>query len=134
MGLRSVQYLAIRYTDRLLEAGIDSSVGSRGDASDNALAESINALYKAEVIYHEGPWKGLEDVGYATLAWVAWYNGQRLMEPLGFVPPAAARGTAPPAAAPCPGRPIGRGAHLTESPENPGRFVGATVRIPVGAP
>jgi transposase InsO family protein len=85
---RGVQYLAIRYTDRLLEAGIDSSVGSRGDAYDNALAESINALYKAEVIYHEGPWKGLEDVEYATLEWVAWYNSQRLMEPLGYVPPA----------------------------------------------
>jgi putative transposase len=84
---RGVQYLAIRYTDRLLEAGIDSSVGSRGDAYDNALAESINALYKAEVIYHEGPWKGLEDVEYATLEWVAWYNSQRLMEPLGYVPP-----------------------------------------------
>ena len=85
---RGVQYLAIRYTDRLLEAGIDSSVGSRGDAYDNALAESINALFKTEVIYHEGPWKGLEDVEYATLEWVAWYNSQRLMEPLGYVPPA----------------------------------------------
>lgn len=82
------QYLAIRYTDRLLEAGIDPSVGSRGDAYDNALAESINALYKAEVIYQEGTWKGLEDVEYATLAWVAWYNSQRLMEPIGYIPPA----------------------------------------------
>jgi putative transposase len=85
---RGVQYLAIRYTDRLLAAGVDSSVGSRGDAYDNALAESINALYKAEVIFHEGPWKGLEDVEYATLEWVAWYNSQRLMEPIGYVPPA----------------------------------------------
>jgi transposase InsO family protein len=82
------QYLAIRYTDRLLEAGIEASVGSRGDAYDNALAETINGLYKAEVIYHEGPWKGLEDVEFATLEWVAWYNSQRLMEPLGYVPPA----------------------------------------------
>ena len=85
---RGSQYLAIRYTDRLLKAGIASSVGSRGDAYDNALAETINGLYKAEVIHHLGPWKGLEDVAYATLAWVAWYNAQRLMEPLGYVPPA----------------------------------------------
>lgn len=82
------QYLAIRYTDRLAEAGIEPSVGSRGDAYDNALAETINGLYKAEVIYHLGPWKGLEDVEFATLEWVAWYNRQRLMEPLGYVPPA----------------------------------------------
>ena len=85
---RGSQYLAIRYTDRLLEAGIEASVGSRGDAYDNALAESINALYKAEVIHHLGPWKGREDVEYATLEWVAWYNSQRLMQPLGDIPPA----------------------------------------------
>jgi len=85
---RGSQYLSIRYTDRLLAARADLSVGSRGDAHDNALAESINSLYKAEVIYHEGPWKGLEDVEYATLEWVAWYNAQRLMEPIGYVPPA----------------------------------------------
>jgi putative transposase len=85
---RGGQYLAIRYTDRLTEAGIEPSVGSRGDAYDNALAETINGLYKAEVIYHLGPWKGLQDVEYATLEWVAWYNSQRLMEPLGYVPPA----------------------------------------------
>lgn len=85
---RGVQYLAIRYTERLLDAGIESSVGRRGDAYDNALAETINGLYKTEVIHHLGPWKGLEDVEYATLEWVAWYNTQRLMEPLGHVPPA----------------------------------------------
>jgi transposase InsO family protein len=85
---RGVQYLAIRYTERLLEAGIEPSVGRRGDAYDNALAETINGLYKAEVIHHLGPWKGLEDVEYATLEWVAWYNTQRLMEPLGDIPPA----------------------------------------------
>jgi transposase InsO family protein len=84
---RGSQYLAIRYTDRLLDAGITASVGSRGDAYDNALAETINGLYKAEVIHHLGPWKGLDDVEYATLEWVAWYNSQRLMEPLGDVPP-----------------------------------------------
>jgi putative transposase len=83
-----VQYLAIRYTDRLADAGIEPSVGSRGDAYDNALAETIIGLFKAEVIYHLGPWKGLEDVEFATLEWVAWYNSQRLMEPLGYVPPA----------------------------------------------
>lgn len=83
---RGSQYLAIRYTDRLLEAGIESSVGSRGDAYDNALAETINGLYKAEVIHHLGPWKGLEDVEYATLEWVAWYNSRRLMELLGYRP------------------------------------------------
>lgn len=85
---RGSQYLAIRYTERLLDAGIESSVGSRGDAYDNALAETINGLYKAELIYHEGPWKGLEDVELATLGWVAWYNSERLMEGLGYLPPA----------------------------------------------
>ena len=85
---RGSQYLAIRYTDRLVEAGIEPSVGSRGDAYDNALAETIIGLFKAEVIYHLGPWRGLEDVEFATLEWVAWYNSQRLMEPLGYVPPA----------------------------------------------
>ena len=68
--------------------GIESSVGSRGDAYDNALAETIIGLYKTEVIHHLGPWRGLEDVEYATLEWVAWYNTQRLMEPLGYLPPA----------------------------------------------
>jgi transposase InsO family protein len=85
---RGVQYLGIRYTDRLTEAGIAASVGSRGDSYDNALAETVIGLYKAEVIHHQGPWKGLEDVEYATLIWVAWYNTQRLMGPLGYVPPA----------------------------------------------
>ena len=85
---RGVQYLSIRYTERLAAAGIEASVGSRGDSYDNAMAEAVNALYKAEVIYHVGPWRGLEDVEYATLAWVAWYNSQRLLEPLGYVPPA----------------------------------------------
>ena len=82
------EYLAIRSTDRLAEVGIEPSVGRRGDAYDNALAETINGLYKAEVIYHEGPWKSFEDVEFATLEWVEWYNSQRLMEPLGYVPPA----------------------------------------------
>ena len=85
---RGVQYLGIRYTERLSEVGITASVGSRGDSYDNALAETVIGLYKAEVIHHQGPWKRLEDVEYATLVWVAWYNSQRLMGPLGYVPPA----------------------------------------------
>jgi transposase InsO family protein len=85
---RGSQYLAIRYTERLLEAGIESSVGSQGDAYDNALAETINGLYKTEVIRHLGPWKGLDEVELATLEWVAWYNTERLMAPLGYLPPA----------------------------------------------
>ena len=85
---RGMQYLGIRYSDRLTAAGIAASVGSRGDSYDNALAETIIGLYKAEVIHHQGPWRGLEDVEYATLLWVAWYNSERLMGPLGYIPPA----------------------------------------------
>jgi transposase InsO family protein len=85
---RGVQYLSMRYTERLAEAGIAPSVGSRGDSYDNALAESVIGLYKAEVIHRDGPWRGLDDVEYATLEWVAWFNSQRLLEPLGYLPPA----------------------------------------------
>lgn len=85
---RGVQYLSIRYTERLLEAGIESSVGSRGDSYDNALAESVIGLFKAEVIHRRGPWRGFEDVEFATLEWVWWFNHHRLLEPLGYVPPA----------------------------------------------
>ncbi|MBV6522664.1 MAG: IS3 family transposase ISStma17 [Gemmatimonadaceae bacterium] len=84
---RGSQYLSIRYTERLAEAGLEPSVGSRGDSYDNALAETIIGLFKAEVIHHGGPWRGLEDVEYATLEWVSWFNTQRLMEPLGYLPP-----------------------------------------------
>ena len=84
----SAQYLSIRYTERLAEAGIEPSVGSRGDSYDNALAESVIGLFKTEVILPRGPWKGIEDVEFATLTWVAWYNTSRLLEPLGYVPPA----------------------------------------------
>jgi transposase InsO family protein len=84
---RGSQYLSIRYTERLAEAGVEASVGSRGDSYDNALAETVIGLYKTELIHHEGPWKGLEDVEYATLTWVSWYNTHRLMEPLGYLPP-----------------------------------------------
>lgn len=80
---RGSQYLSIRYTERLAAAGIEPSVGRRGDAYDNALAETVIGLFKTEVIYRDGPWKGFEEVEYATLEWVAWYNTQRLLEPLG---------------------------------------------------
>jgi len=87
---RGSQYLSIRYTERLAEAGIEPSVGSRGDSYDNALAETINGLYKAEVIHRRGPWKSRESVELATLEWVSWFNNHRLMEPLGYIPPAEA--------------------------------------------
>jgi putative transposase len=84
---RGVQYLSIRYTERLAEAGIEPSVGSRGDSYDNALAESVIGLYKAEVIRRRGPWRSLEDVEFATLEWVWWFNYHRLLGPIGYVPP-----------------------------------------------
>ncbi len=85
---RGVQYLSIRYTERLAEAGIEGSVGSVGDSYDNALAETINGLFKTEVIWKQGPWRAAEDVEFATLEWVDWFNNRRLLGPLGFVPPA----------------------------------------------
>jgi putative transposase len=85
---RGVQYLSIRYTERLAEAGIEPSVGSRGDSYDNALAESVIGLFKTEVIRRGGPWRGHEDVEFATLEWVWWFNHHRLLEPLGYLPPA----------------------------------------------
>jgi len=85
---RGVQYLSIRYTDRLAEAGIEPSVGSVGDSYDNALAESIIGLYKTEVIRHSGPWRNMEQVEFETLKWVDWFNHRRLLEPIGDIPPA----------------------------------------------
>jgi transposase InsO family protein len=85
---RGTQYLSIRYTERLAEAGLEASVGSRGDSYDNALAESVIGLFKTELVRQAGPWRGLDDVEYATLEWVAWFNTQRLLEPLGYLPPA----------------------------------------------
>ncbi len=85
---RGSQYLSIRYSERLAEAGIEPSVGSKGDSYDNALAETINGLYKAEVIHRRGPWKTKQAVELATLEWVSWFNHHRLMEPLGYLPPA----------------------------------------------
>jgi len=85
---RGSQYLAIRYTEPLAEAGAACSVGSRGDSFDNALAETIIGLYKTELIRRRSPWKGLDEVEYATLEWVDWFNHRRLLEPIGHVPPA----------------------------------------------
>ena len=87
---RGVQYVSIKYTQRLAEAGLVPSVGSVGDSYDNALAETINGLYKAEVIHRRGPWRLLEAVEYATLEWVDWFNNRRLLQPIGHVPPAEA--------------------------------------------
>ena len=87
---RGSQYVSIKYTERLAEAGLEPSVGSVGDSYDNALAETINGLYKAEVIWRCGPWKSCESVEYATLEWVDWYNNRRLLEPIGHIPPAEA--------------------------------------------
>ncbi len=87
---RGSQYVSIRYTERLAEAGIEPSVGSKGDSYDNALAETINGLYKAELIHRRAPWKTVESLELATLQWVTWFNHQRLLEPLGYIPPAEA--------------------------------------------
>jgi putative transposase len=87
---RGSQYLSIRYTERLGLAGIEPSVGSVGDSYDNALAETVNGLYKAELIHRRGPWKSFEAVEYATLEWVDWFNNRRLLEPIGNIPPAEA--------------------------------------------
>jgi putative transposase len=85
---RGTQYLSIRYTERLVDAGIELSVGNRSDTYDNALAESVIGLFKTEVIRRRGPWRSLEAVEFATLAWVDWFNIRRLLEPIGYVPPA----------------------------------------------
>lgn len=87
---RGGQYLSIRYTERLAEAGVEPSVGSVGDSYDNALAETINGLYKAEVIHRRGPWRSFAAVEFATLEWVDWFNNRRLLEPIGNIPPAEA--------------------------------------------
>ena len=88
---RGMQYVSIKYTERLAEAGIEPSVGSVGDSYDNALAETINGLYKAEVIHRRGPWRSFEAVEFATLEWVDWFNHRRLLEPIGNIPPGRGR-------------------------------------------
>lgn len=85
---RGVQYVSIRYSERLSEVGITASVGSVGDSYDNALAETINGLYKTELIRQQGPWRNIEEVEFATLKWVHWFNTKRLLEPIGDMPPA----------------------------------------------
>ena len=90
IAIRGSQYVSIKYTERLAEAGIEPSVGSVGDSYDNALAETINGLYKAEVIHRRGPWRSFEAVEFATLEWVDWFNNRRLLEPIGNIPPAEA--------------------------------------------
>jgi putative transposase len=87
---RGSQYVSIRHTERLAEAGIEPSVGSVGDSYDNALAETINCLYKAQLIHRRGPWRSFEAVEFATLTWVDWFNNRRLLEPIGNIPPAEA--------------------------------------------
>jgi putative transposase len=87
---RGSQYVSILYTERLAQAGIEPSVGSKGDSYDNALAETINGLYKAELIHRRAPWKTKESVELATLQWVAWFNHHRLLEPIGYIPPVEA--------------------------------------------
>ena len=87
---RGSQYVSIKYSERLAEAGIEPSVGSVGDSYDNALAETINGLYKAELIHRRGPWRSFEAVEFATLEWVDWFNNRRLLEPIGNIPPAEA--------------------------------------------
>jgi transposase InsO family protein len=88
--VESAQYVSIKYTERLAEAGVEPSVGSVGDSYDNALAETINGLYKAEVIHRRGPWRSFEAVEFATLEWVDWFNNRRLLAPIGNIPPAEA--------------------------------------------
>ncbi len=87
---RGVQYVSIKYTERLAAAGVEPSVGSVGHSYDNALAETINGLYKAEVIWRRGPWRSFEQVEFATLEWVDWFNNRRLLAPIGNIPPAEA--------------------------------------------
>ena len=87
---RGSQYVSIRYSERLAEAGVEPSVGSKGDSYDNALAETINGLYKAELIHRRAPWKTKESLELATLEWVSWFNHNRLLEPIGYIPPAEA--------------------------------------------
>ena len=100
---RGVQYLSIRYTERLAEAGVATSVGSRGDSYDNALAESVIGLYKAELVHRRGPWRGCDDLEFATLEWVDWFNHRRLLSAIGYVPPAEYEAT-------CYPRPVPAGA------------------------
>ncbi len=86
----SHQYVSIRYSERLAEAGIEPSVGSIGDSYDNALAETVHGLFKTELIRRRGPWRSFDAVEFATLEWVDWFNNRRILEPIGNMPPAEA--------------------------------------------
>jgi transposase InsO family protein len=88
--IESTQYMSIRYSERLAEAGIEPTVGSNGDSYDNVLAETINGLYKTELIHRRAPWNTKESLELATLEWVSWFNHNRLLEPIGYIPPAEA--------------------------------------------
>jgi putative transposase len=88
--IESTLYVSIHYTERLAQAGIEPSVGSVGDSYDNALAETVHGLFKTELIRRRGPWRSLEAVEFATLEWVDWFNNRRLLEPIGYMPPAQA--------------------------------------------
>ena len=121
---RGSQYLALRYTDRLAEAGVQPSVGSVGDSYDNALAETINGLFKAEVIHRRGPWRSMEAVEFATLEWVDWFNNRRPLEPIGTYPlPRQKRATTRK-----PRRKPGRITQPKWPPRNPGRFMSRVCR------
>ena len=117
--IESAQYVSIKYTERLAEAGIEPSVGSVGDSYDNAMAETINGLYKAEVIHRRGPWRSFDAVEFATQEWVDWFNYRRLLEPIGNIPPAEAE----PRYYANAGRPShGSVTQTNLPPENPVRF------------
>jgi putative transposase len=121
---RGSQYVSIKYTERLAAAGIEPSVGSVGDSYDNALAETINGLYKAELIHRRGPWRSLEAVEFATLEWVDWFNNRRLMGPLGNIPPAEAEQRY---YAELDSPSFGRVTQPKQPPDFPGRFSSAQV-------
>ncbi len=123
---RGSQYVSIRYSERLAEAGIAPSVGSKGDSYDNALAETINGLYKAELIHRRGPWKTRESVELATLEWVSWFNHQRLMGPLGHIPPTEAEANYY--------RQLNRHAAMLDLNKQPPRKPGAVQQTQKGAP
>jgi putative transposase len=114
---RGVQYLSIRYTERLAEVGAVTSVGSRGDSYDNAMAESVIGLYKTELAHRKGPWRGFSDLELATLEWVDWFNHRRLFSAIGYVPPQEYEAGCDASPVPAP-----VGTQLTGSPKNPGRF------------
>ena len=114
-----MQYLSISYTERLAEAGIVPSVGSVGDSYDNALAETVIGLFKAEVIHRLGPWRSLEAVEFATLEWVDWFNNRRLLEPIGNVPPPRPKTATTPSWKPAMSR---RRTQTNLPPGNPARF------------